>query len=279
MSTLIKYDQARQALAACRNVDDIKDIRDKSEAMRLYAKQAQDTELEQWAAEIKFRAQRAIGELSAALEKQNGGFGIVPTGGKYKAEVLAEANISTSTANRYEKLASIPLADVEAFIAKHKEAGKPVSAKAVLATLVKPTPAPVVVSEPPAINEDAPDFSRLIPAEPEQADAYPDDDASVDVLDLLRAEESKVAALTVQVAALNERIALLGGTDQAARIQQLTIDVDSMHSLAVTRFNDLTEANNTIIKYKRLLDKMRKAAGVEKYGDILACITPIAKGA
>lgn len=33
MSALIKYDQARQVLAACRNVDDVKDIRDKSEAI------------------------------------------------------------------------------------------------------------------------------------------------------------------------------------------------------------------------------------------------------
>lgn len=40
MSNLVKYDQARIALAACRNVDEIKDISDKSEAMRLYALQS-----------------------------------------------------------------------------------------------------------------------------------------------------------------------------------------------------------------------------------------------
>ena len=139
MSALIKYDQARLALAACRNVDDIKDIRDKSEAMRLYAKQANDTELEQWAAEIKLRAQRAIGEISAGLEKQKNQAAL-PSGGKSKNEALKDAGISTSTANRYEKLASIPDADVEALIAQHKDDGKPVSAKAVLATLAKPNP-------------------------------------------------------------------------------------------------------------------------------------------
>jgi hypothetical protein len=32
----------------------------------------------------------------------------VPVGGKFKAEALKQANISTSTANRYEKIAEIP---------------------------------------------------------------------------------------------------------------------------------------------------------------------------
>ncbi|ATQ78300.1 hypothetical protein CR152_30155 [Massilia violaceinigra] len=291
MSALIKYDQARQALAACRNVDDIKDIRDKSEAMRLYAKQANDTELEQWAAEIKLRAQRAIGEISAGIAKQSGGFGIVPSGGKHKAEVLADAGISTSTANRYEKLATIPLADVEALIAKHKDAGKPVSAKAVLATLAKPAPAPTTAAaapakspEPPALNEDAPDFSTLAAgahqvSEFAHAGDYPDNDDTPDFLDLLRAEEAKVAALEAENAALQERIKFLGDSDQAARIEALALERDAMMSLSATRFDDFIKANKKVVDYTKLLDKMRKAAGVEKYSDILSCITPISKEA
>ncbi|MDQ1831957.1 hypothetical protein [Massilia scottii] len=291
MSALVKYDQARLALAACRNVDDIKDIRDKSEAMRMYAKQANDTELEQWAAEIKLRAQRAIGEISAGLEKQKNQAAL-PSGGKSKSEALKDAGISTSTAHRYEQLATIPLADVEALIAKHKDAGKPVSAKAVLATLAKPAPvpaaaaaaAPVTPSEPPTLNEDAPDFSMLVagtqPA-PEFADAgdYPDDDDTPDFLDLLREEEAKVSALEAENAALKERIKFLGDGDQAARIEALALERDAMMSLSATRFDDFIKANKKVVDYTKLLDKMRKAAGVEKYSDILSCITPISKEA
>jgi hypothetical protein len=70
MSNLIKCDQARLALAQCRDVDKVKDIRDRSDAMHLYAKQTNGSELERWAAKIKLRAQRAIGEISAGLEKK-----------------------------------------------------------------------------------------------------------------------------------------------------------------------------------------------------------------
>ncbi|ATQ78643.1 hypothetical protein CR152_32075 [Massilia violaceinigra] len=74
--------------------------------MRLYAKQANDTELEQWAAEIKLRAQRAIGK-SAPAWKSRRIRPLFPSGGKSKNETLKDAGISTSTAHRYEQLATI----------------------------------------------------------------------------------------------------------------------------------------------------------------------------
>jgi hypothetical protein len=44
-------------------VDEVKDIRDKAEAVRAYARQAKDDEMLQWATEIKIRAGRRTGEL------------------------------------------------------------------------------------------------------------------------------------------------------------------------------------------------------------------------
>lgn len=281
MSALIKYDQARQALAACRNVDEIKDIRDKSEAMRLYAKQAQDTELEQWAAEIKFRAQRAIGELSSALETQKGGFGIVPTGGKHKAEVLADAGISTSTANRYEKLAAIPEPVIEEIIAKSKEIGKPVSAKAVMAQMAPKAAPPGTPSTP---TPDAARDTACSPSLVQQAGAAPAPDAADDehtdeddpfdqVIAENKALEQEKLALQVEIKALNERIAILTRDDLAAAADEWKLKFEQLSG----RNRQLQEtAREAQLAGQRAVDqlaKIRKALGVESNAEILPALT------
>ena len=293
MSALVKYDQARLALAACRNVDDIKDIRDKSEAMRLYAKQANDTELEQWAAEIKLRAQRAIGEISAGLEKQKNQAAL-PSGGKSKNETLKDAGISTSTAHRYEQLATIPLADVEALIAKHKDAGKPVSAKAVLATFAKPAAAVAparaatvqasdAAAEVEALdNPDAPHFDAdetvrqpgPVPAPDLHLDAI-EEDMTAD--ELLAVEQAEVARLSDEVTQLRARIALLEQGSDAAQLLALERDRDGYRNTSTDHFNKWAAANKKAIDYKALLDRLCKIAGVSKYSELAARITPAAR--
>ncbi len=72
--------------------------------MKAYARQRDDSELNLWVSEIHLRACQKIAELSRKLPKapQASG-GRHPTSGKpTKTEALAEAGLSTSTAQRYE---------------------------------------------------------------------------------------------------------------------------------------------------------------------------------
>jgi len=135
MTVLVRYEQARAALAECRSVDEIKDIRDKAEAMAAYARQAKDTELIQWATEIKVRAERKAGEMLVQA-KQDGKMADSSTGGRrgmasrwdkaltdgsaYKP-TLADIGISEHQSSRWQQLASMTEDHFEAAVATAKD--------------------------------------------------------------------------------------------------------------------------------------------------------------
>lgn len=78
------------------------------------ARQANDHDMETWAAEIKVRAQRRIGEISLELQKsQHAGPGrgkkkpLPPSGNGFtKTVALREAGLSTQAASRCEQIAA-----------------------------------------------------------------------------------------------------------------------------------------------------------------------------
>lgn len=140
-SALFRYDAACRALAEANAVDEVKDIRDKAEAMRAYAKQAKNKQLEIDASEIRFRAERRIGELMAAQKNAN----LLHAGGRpqqtgsnsdpvsFKLEdvrphpkdeervKLAEAGIDKHLADRARKYAAVPEQQFEEILADRRE--------------------------------------------------------------------------------------------------------------------------------------------------------------
>lgn len=133
MTSLVKYEAACRALADAKAVDEAKDVHDKAEAMRIYARQAKNTQLEADAWEIRKRAEDRMGALSAALDRSGGGRNpeaTLPTDGKSKSKVLREAGISTSAANRYEHFNALSAEEKEQRIARGRaaiEAGKSIA--------------------------------------------------------------------------------------------------------------------------------------------------------
>lgn len=71
---LVRFDVARVALAEARSIDEVKSVRDKAEALRLYARQAGESlEMQNDIAEIKIRAERRAGELLKERDMSSGG--------------------------------------------------------------------------------------------------------------------------------------------------------------------------------------------------------------
>ena len=70
---LVKYENAKQALAEYKTVDEVKDFRDKTVAIQAYAKQANDYDLERDASIARVRAERRCGELLNKMDKAKRG--------------------------------------------------------------------------------------------------------------------------------------------------------------------------------------------------------------
>lgn len=97
---LVRYEAAKTALREAHSVDEVKDIRDKAQAMAAYAKQARDTQLVEWATEIKVRAERRAGEMLSSMPKLSGR----PKKASHDT-TLSDLGISRDQSSRWQKLA------------------------------------------------------------------------------------------------------------------------------------------------------------------------------
>jgi DNA-binding helix-hairpin-helix protein with protein kinase domain len=127
-TALIHYDAACKALAEAVAVDEVQDIRAKADAVRAYAKQAKNRQMEVDAAEIRIRAERRLGELMAAqgetIGKATGarepGTARGTTRVESKPASLAEAGIDKNLAHRARTYAAVPEDQFEQLLSKKR---------------------------------------------------------------------------------------------------------------------------------------------------------------
>ncbi len=129
---LVRYEAARNALAECVRVDEVQVIRNKAVAMQVYARQAKDTELIEYATEIRLRAERRAGELLAGMEKAkgtrgqargstDGSGGIITEPPEDETPTLKEMDLTKTLSARCQKLAGLSKEDQEAHVEEIKQ--------------------------------------------------------------------------------------------------------------------------------------------------------------
>lgn len=91
-------------------MDEVKDIRDKAEAMAAYARQAKDSQLIEYATEIKVRAERRCGELLTKAERAKAGDN-QHTRSSHDTSTkptLRDIGLTPDQSSRYQQLAAMP---------------------------------------------------------------------------------------------------------------------------------------------------------------------------
>jgi hypothetical protein len=101
--TLVRYDAMCRAIAEAHAVDEVKDIHDKAVALEAYARQAQNTDAEREATEIRLRAERKVGQLLAEQIKQGGD----TRRSKSSEPTLKDLGISKDQSSKWQKIGAM----------------------------------------------------------------------------------------------------------------------------------------------------------------------------
>jgi site-specific DNA-methyltransferase (adenine-specific) len=131
---ILSVEEAVRQLEICRDLNEIRDIRDKAEALRLYLRKSESSlKAQNEAAQIAIEAKCRIGEVSRELDKNTGGRpkNISTKTSISKIQVLADAGISRLEASICETMAALPKEQRRAAIKETKEAGRELTSKAI----------------------------------------------------------------------------------------------------------------------------------------------------
>lgn len=135
---LVFYNAARTALEKAASTDEVKNIRNKAEAMRAYAAQANNKQLEIWASEIRARAERRAGQMLIEMAER----GERRRKGENRPETLTpslhDLGIERHQSRKWEIIARIPEEKFERVIAKAAETGAGVTTNALIQLATPP---------------------------------------------------------------------------------------------------------------------------------------------
>lgn len=188
MSNLVKYDSARFALQQAVEIDEVKDIRDKAQAMAAYARQANDTQLVEWATEIKVRAERKAGQMLADMPKNPGQLNNSSRSHDATAtKTLSELGINKTQSSRWQKLAAVSDDQFEEAIVAAKEVAGEVTTAAMLR--IEKSNRPVAVAPVKSVS------SQQIPEEQEEPEYDPEEDRLQENADLIEDMEQEILRL------------------------------------------------------------------------------------
>ena len=133
-----QWEKAKQAIAACTNLDEVKKIKDQAQALKAYAKQAKESlEVQNNIAEIKIRCERKMGDITKIIpinitgrpSKKSSHNG--ETSQKTKKEILKEAGIDPTHSSRNETISDIPEEEFEKELEEIKKEGELTTAKVI----------------------------------------------------------------------------------------------------------------------------------------------------
>jgi len=111
-TTLARISEAMKALSAAKTLDDVLQIRDQAEALRVYVKAASDSlEAANAAAEIKLRAERKAGEMLAEKVKRGG-----DRSNSHDGSLLGELGLNWNQSARWQRAATVGDDDFDAYL-------------------------------------------------------------------------------------------------------------------------------------------------------------------
>jgi N6-adenosine-specific RNA methylase IME4 len=123
--------EVERRLASIDRVDEAKAIRDQAEAIRIYAKSAKKgLGIQNRAAAIKILAERRAGELLAKVERVQGN----RDGRKGLRSTLERSDIGLAQAHRWQRIATVPEAQIRKLEAECNEAKRELTSVAIIKT-------------------------------------------------------------------------------------------------------------------------------------------------
>lgn len=136
--------EAARMLAECTDLDEIRDVRDKAEAVRLYAKKAgHGLEAQNHAAKVKLLAERRAGELLRGMEKAKGAANGAPGPGRGNKTpshdesafpTLADMGLTYSQSHRWQTIAELSEPEIVDYVERATSRNMEATSKEAYAT-------------------------------------------------------------------------------------------------------------------------------------------------